>query len=223
MLIHIPKVLTGDQLTEINHIMDSARFVDGRLSAGKAARRVKNNLEMAESPDLMNTLNNLVMGAVVRNPVYQAAALPLKAATPFYAKYGPGQTYGDHVDDPIMGAPQRYRTDISMTVFLNEPDDYDGGELVIHTAFGQQLTKLPAGDAIMYPSGSLHHVAEVTQGERRVAVTWIQSMIRSPEQRELLYNLHQARDILLRDQPEAEETRKVDVTYINLVRMWAEL
>jgi PKHD-type hydroxylase len=223
MLIHIPKVLTGDQLAEINRIMDTARFVDGRLSAGKAARRVKNNVEMAESPDLMNTLNNLVMGAVVRNPIYQAAALPLKAATPFYAKYGPGQTYGDHVDDPIMGAPQRYRTDISMTVFLNEPDDYEGGELVIHTAFGQQRTKLPAGDAIMYPSGSLHHVAEVTQGERRVAVTWIQSMIRSPEQRELLYNLHQARETLLRDQPEAEETRKVDVTYINLVRMWAEL
>lgn len=223
MLIHIPKVLTGDQLAEINQIMDNARFVDGRLSAGKAARRVKNNLEMAESPDLMNTLNNLVMGAVVRNPVYQAAALPLKAATPFYAKYGPGQTYGDHVDDPIMGAPQRYRTDISMTVFLNEPDDYEGGELVIYTAFGQQRAKLPAGDAIMYPSGSLHHVAEVTQGERRVAVTWIQSMIRSPEQRELLYNLQQARETLLRDQPEAEETRKVDVTYINLVRMWAEL
>jgi PKHD-type hydroxylase len=223
MLIHIPKVLTGDQLAEINQIMDNARFVDGRLSAGKAARRVKNNAEMADAPEVMNTLNNLVMGAVVRNPVYQAAALPLKAATPFYAKYGPGQTYGDHVDDPIMGAPQRYRTDISMTVFLNEPDDYEGGELVIHTAFGQQRTKLPAGDAIMYPSGSLHHVDEVTQGERRVAVTWIQSMIRSPEQRELLYNLHQARETLLRDQPEAEETRKVDVTYINLVRMWAEL
>ena len=223
MLIQIPKVLNADQLAQINQVMDNARFVDGRLSAGKAARRVKNNVEMAESPDLMNTLNNLVMGAVVRNPVYQAAALPLKAATPFYAKYGPGQTYGDHVDDPIMGAPQRYRTDISMTVFLNEPHDYEGGELVIQTAFGEQRTKLPAGDAIMYPSGSLHHVAEVTQGERRVAVTWIQSMIRSPEQRELLYNLHQARDILLRDQPESEETRKVDVTYINLVRMWAEL
>jgi PKHD-type hydroxylase len=223
MLIHIPKVLTGDQLAEINQIMDNARFVDGRLSAGKAARRVKNNAEMADAPEVMNTLNNLVMGAVVRNPIYQAAALPLKAATPFYAKYGPGQTYGDHVDDPIMGAPQRYRTDISMTVFLNEPDDYEGGELAIYTAFGQQRTKLPAGDAIMYPSGSLHHVAEVTQGERRVAVTWIQSMIRSPEQRELLYNLQQARETLLRDQPEAEETRKVDVTYINLVRMWAEL
>jgi PKHD-type hydroxylase len=122
-----------------------------------------------------------------------------------------------------MGAPQRYRTDISMTVFLNEPDEYQGGELVIQTAFGEQRTKLAAGDAVMYPSGSLHRVAEVTEGERRVAVTWIQSMIRSPEQRELLYNLHQARETLLQKQPEAEETRKVDVTYINLVRMWAEL
>jgi PKHD-type hydroxylase len=110
-----------------------------------------------------------------------------------------------------------------MTVFLNEPEEYEGGELVIKTAFGEQRTKLAAGDAVMYPSGSLHHVSEVTQGERRVAVTWIQSMIRSAEQRELLYNLHQARETLLQEKPEAEETRKVDVTYINLVRMWAEL
>jgi len=223
MLIQIPQVLTSDQLAQIREIMDHARFVDGRLSAGKAARRVKNNAELADAPEIMNTLNNLVMGAVVRNPIYQAAALPHRAATPFFAKYGPGQTYGDHVDDPIMGAPQRYRTDISMTVFLNEPEEYEGGELVIQTAFGEQRTKLKAGDAVMYPSGSLHHVAEVTQGERRVAVTWIQSMIRSAEQRELLYNLHQARESLLQAHPEAEESRKVDVTYINLVRMWAEL
>jgi PKHD-type hydroxylase len=223
MLIQIPNVLNLEQLKAVNAIMDEARFVDGRLSAGMAARRVKNNTELSESPEVMNQLNNLVMGALVRNPVYQSAALPLKVATPFYAKYGQGQTYGTHVDDPVMGAPDRYRTDLSLTVFLNNPEDYEGGELTIETQFGEQKVKLNAGNAVMYPSGSLHHVAEVTSGERRVAVTWIQSMIRSPEQRELLFNLNQAREKLLKDNPEAEETKKVDVTYINLVRMWAEL
>jgi len=223
MLIQIPAVLDSQQLETVNKIMDEARFVDGRLSAGKAARRVKNNQEMSEAPDTMNKLNQFVMGALVRHPTYQSAALPLKVATPFYAKYGPGQTYGDHVDDPIMGAPDRYRTDLSLTLFLNNPDDYEGGELTINTPFGAQQIKLPAGDAIMYPSGSLHHVAEVTSGERRVAVTWIQSVIRSPEQRELLYSLNQAREILMKERPEDDATNKVDVAYINLVRMWAEL
>ncbi len=223
MLIRIPSVLDAKQLETVNKIMDEARFVDGRLSAGKSARRVKNNQEMSEAPDVMNQLNNFVMGALVRNTTYQSAALPLKVATPFFAKYGPGQTYGDHVDDPVMGAPDRYRTDLSLTLFLNNPEDYEGGDLTINTPFGIQQVKLPAGDAIMYPSGSLHHVAEVVSGERRVAVTWIQSMIRSPEQRELLYNLNQAREALMQERPDDDATSKVDVAYINLVRMWAEL
>ncbi len=223
MLVTIPDVLDDATLKQVREILDRSRFVDGRLSAGMAARRVKNNEEMADDPQTMERINNLVMGSLVRNPVYQAAALPLKVATPFYARYQPGKYYGDHVDDPIMGAPQRYRTDVSITLFLNEPEEYDGGELVVRTEFGNQEVKLPAGHAVMYPSSSIHHINEVTRGERLVAVTWVQSMIRSPEQRALLYQLHQARETLLRERPEAPETKQVDISYVNLVRMWAEL
>ena len=116
-----------------------------------------------------------------------------------------------------------YRTDIAITIFLNEPDSYDGGELIIHTAFGEQQVKLPAGHAVMYPASSLHRVAEVTRGERLVAVTWVQSMVRDPAQRELLYTLNQARESLLRVSPESAEAAQVNTAYVNLFRMWSEL
>jgi PKHD-type hydroxylase len=133
-------------------------------------------------------------------------------------------TYGDHVDDPIMGsASPRFRSDVSMTVFLTPPEAYDGGELTIRTAFGEHQVKLPAGDAVVYPSSSLHRVAEVTRGERVVALTWIQSYVRDPSRRELLYELNRAREILLRQAPEAEHTGLVDRSYANLLRMWGEL
>jgi PKHD-type hydroxylase len=132
--------------------------------------------------------------------------------------------YGNHIDDPIMGpAGQRYRTDLSITVFLNSPEDYDGGELVVQTAFGEQRVKLEAGNAVMYPSGSTHRVAEVTHGERIVAVTWLQSMVRDTSQRELLYRLSQARDILLEKSKGEKETELVSNAYINLVRMWSDI
>jgi PKHD-type hydroxylase len=179
---------------------------------------------MQTSDQLMAQLNNLVMGNLVKHPVYLNAAMPAKVAAPFYAKYSTGMQYGNHIDDPIMGpAGQRYRTDLSITVFLNSPEDYDGGELVVQTAFGEQRVKLEAGNAIMYPSGSTHRVAEVTRGERIVAVTWLQSMVRDPSQRELLYRLSQARDILLEKSKGEKETELVSNTYINLVRMWSEV
>ena len=132
--------------------------------------------------------------------------------------------YGDHVDDPIMGgAAGLYRTDIAITIFLNDPGDYDGGELVIHTAFGENKMKLPAGDAVMYPASSRHRVAEVTRGERLAAGTRVQSLVRDPARRELLYGLNLAREKLLADAPQAEETAQVNAAYVNLVRMWSEL
>ncbi|MDH5181764.1 MAG: Fe2+-dependent dioxygenase, partial [Gammaproteobacteria bacterium] len=150
--------------------------------------------------------------------------LPTRIAVPFYARYGTGKQYGDHVDDPVMGPPgQRYRSDVSITVFLNEPDEYTGGELTIRTAFGDRQVKLPAGDAIMYPSASLHHVAEVTRGERLVAVTWLQSMIRDPAKRELLYEMNLVREKLLHEHANMDETKKLDICYANLIRMWAEV
>ena len=223
MLLQIPRVVSQDKLTVIRAILAKAKFVDGKLSAGMAAERVKNNEELASDAKEIQQLNNLVMGSLVQHPLYQSAALPIKIASPFYARYRPGMTYGDHVDDPVMGPPQgRYRSDVSTTVFLNEPGDYEGGELVIRTSFGDQHIKLPAGHAVVYPSSSLHHVAEVTEGERLVAVTWAQSMVRDASKRELLYDLNQARESLLKHRPEDEETKRVDVAYVNLIRMWAD-
>lgn len=224
MLVTISGLLDAARLARVRELLDGARFVDGRLSAGTAARRVKNNQELEPEAAVMEELNRTVMGALVRHPTFNAAAMPLRVATPFYARYRPGMTYGDHVDDPVMGpAGGRYRSDVSTTVYLNGPEEYTGGELVVHTPFGSQEVKLAAGDAILYPSSSLHRVAEVTSGERLAAVTWTQSLVRDPGQRELLYTLGTARERLLAERPDAPETRQVDVSYVNLVRMWSEV
>ena len=224
MLLTIPSVLTPEEIQVAQDLLAQGRFVDGKLSAGQEAVRVKNNTELQAQDALMTPLNNLVMGKLVRHPVYQSAALPAGIAAPFYARYTEGMRYGNHVDDPVMGpANQRYRSDISITVFLNAPEDYDGGELVIVSNFGEQSVKLNAGDAVMYPSYSTHRVNEVTRGERLVAVTWCQSMVRDAAQRELLYNLSLARDALIADDATADTTQRVSNAYTNLVRMWAEL
>jgi PKHD-type hydroxylase len=223
MLTRLSNLLEPDCLEDARKLLAGGRFVDGMLSAGMAAKRVKNNQELAADERLMRQLNNLVMGSLVQHPVYRSAALPLRVAAPYYARYSAGMSYGNHVDDPIMGQGNLYRSDISVTIFLSEPEDYDGGELIIQTPFGEQQVKLPAGDAVIYPSSSIHRVAEVTRGERVVAVSWIQSMIRDPEKRALLHELNQAREKLLRDNPDAEETSRVNYAYINLVRMWSEI
>ncbi len=224
MLLRIPSVLDRAELDVLRLMLASAPFVDGKLSAGLAARRVKNNQEVDRHARELAQLNNLVMGKLVQHPVYRSAALPLRVAAPYYARYTSGMRYGDHVDDPIMGADGAlYRSDVSITVFVNDPADYDGGELVIQTAFGEQLVKLPAGDAVMYPSSSLHRVAEVTRGERLVAVTWLQSLVRDPARRELLHELNSVRERMLASAAESEDTKLINKTYVNLVRMWGEI
>lgn len=224
MLITIPNILDKQRLDFIKQTLANAKFVDGTLSAGMAAKRVKNNEELSIDDAQMQQLNNLVMGSLVQHDEFKAAAIPLRVAAPYYARYSKGMTYGDHVDDPIMGnAGQQYRSDVSTTVFLNEPDEYEGGELTITTSFGEQKVKLAAGSAVVYPSSSLHHVAEVTKGTRLVAVTWTQSMVRDPAKRELLYQLNQARESLLKSRPDDTETKQIDVSYVNLFRMWSEL
>ena len=224
MLTIIAAVLDGKQLQQVRTLLDAGHFVDGRLSAGKTAKRVKNNEELHTSASQMERLNELVMGSLLQNPTYQAAVMPSRVATPYYARYIAGMSYGDHVDDPVMGPPGgQYRSDVSTTVFLSQPEQYQGGELVIRTSFGEQSVKLPAGDAVVYPSSSLHRINEVTSGERLVAVTWAQSMLRDAQQRELLFKLYQARESLLKTQPDADETTKIDHVYVNLTRMWAEI
>lgn len=224
MMLPVPSVLNVEELAQVRALLAKAPFVAGRLSAGDVARRVKNNEEVAGGATEMEHLNRLVMGNLVRHPLYRSGALPQRVAVPFYARYQPGMHYGEHVDDPVMGPPgARYRSDVSVTVFLNAPEDYDGGELVVVTPFGPQAVKLPAGDAVLYPSSSLHRVAPVTRGERLVAVTWVQSMVRDAARRDLLHTLNLAREKLLAERPEAPESTAVDRTYVNLLRMWAEL
>lgn len=223
MLIEIPELLNSAQLAKIHESLAKARFVDGRLTAGMAASKVKNNEELAQEPELLQRLYRIVMASVGHSEVFRSAVLPAKVADFIFARYQPGMRYGDHVDDPIMGQGPRFRSDVSMTIFLNPPESYDGGELVIRTPFGDQQVKLPAGHAVVYPSASVHRVAEVSRGERLVALTWIQSFVRDAARRELLYELDQSRQHLLRSDPESDVTKNVDRSYVNLLRMWAEV
>jgi PKHD-type hydroxylase len=223
MLLEIPGILNQPQLDKIHEVLEKAEFQDGRLTAGRYAARVKNNLEMKQDPQHMQTLVRIVMSALGHNDTFKSAALPFRVADPIFARYQPDMTYGDHVDDPIMGSGQRFRTDVSMTLFLQPPETYEGGELVIRTSFGKRKVKLNAGDAVIYPSSSLHHVAPVQSGERLVCLAWIQSYVKDAHQRELLYELNLAREQLMKDKPESEITGYVDKSYANLVRMWSEL
>ncbi len=224
MFVPIPRVLEGDELALVRSWLAEARFVDGRLTAGAAARRVKHNQELEADAAELERLNRVVMGGLARHPVYRSAALPLHAASPLYARYRPGMAYGDHLDDPVMGTDGvLYRSDIAVTIFLSEPDACDGGELVIRTPAGEQAVKPAAGDAVLYPAGTIHHVRPVTRGERLVAVTWVQSLVRDAARRELLHGLNAAREKLLQAAPDAQETAQVNAAYLNLIRMWSDL
>ena len=224
MILRLPAVLDAEQLAAAQGLLAEAKFVDGRLSAGKAARAVKNNLEVQQDDCLWPALNQSVMGALVTHPVYQAAVMPRRTATAFFTCYNVGMEYGEHIDDPIMGPDKdRYRSDVSITIFLNPPEEYSGGELVLYSAGAEQYIKYPAGDAVVYPTIYRHRVNKVTSGQRLVAVSWAQSMIRDPLQRDLLYQLQQARESLLSTAGDSETAQQVDLAYVNLVKMWAEI
>ncbi|MBK1720882.1 Fe2+-dependent dioxygenase [Thiocystis violacea] len=224
MLLTIPELLNAAQLQKIHETLANATFVDGTLSAGFAAARVKHNQELQPDPERMQRLIRILMASLGHHPTFRFGALPHRVADPIFARYTKGMAYGDHVDDPIMGSTgPRFRTDVSMTIFLNPPEAYAGGELVVRTPFGEQRVKLPAGHAVIYPSASLHQVAEVQSGERLVALTWIQSYVRDPAKRELLYELNLAREHLLKEAPGSETTGHVDRSYANLLRMWSDL
>ncbi len=222
MLLLIKNVLDTQRVKEVQELLATGEFVDGRFSAGTEAAKVKYNQELSPNSPLHRRLNTMVMSPLVQHAEYQAAVMPLRVATAFYARYLPGMTYGFHVDDPVMGPMSgRYRTDVSTTVFLN--DDYEGGEIVIRTAYGEEKIRGEAGDAVVYDSGSWHKVAEVTKGIRLVAVTWAQSLVKDPQQRELLYQLAKAREGVMAKLPQSEEAASVSTVHINLLRMWSEV
>jgi PKHD-type hydroxylase len=226
MMLEIPKVLSSEQLARVAKMLNRAKFVDGKLSAGSRAGTVKHNQELDPSNADTDSLNELVVGNLFRHPLFQSAVLPSRLSSAFFVRYSPGMSYGDHIDDPVMGnltgEGNRYRSDVAITIFLNDPHSYDGGELVVRTAFGEQAVKLAAGNALAYPASSLHRVHEVSRGERLVAVAWAQSLVRDAARRELLYELDVARQALIRVTPKAEVTENIDRVYANLLRMWAE-
>ena len=222
MVVTIPDLLTPAQLEALCSVLRQGEFVDGKLSAGNDARHGKNNLELAADSERYSALNNVVMSALVQHPDYLQTALPAKVSAPIYARYLAGMEYGGHIDDPIMGAPgARYRSDLSISIFLNPPAEYDGGELCIETVEGSQAYKLAAGSALLYPSTCYHAVTPVSSGERLVAVTWVQSHIRRADQREILLQLDQARALLAGDS-NTESYHRLNLCYTNLFRMWAE-
>lgn len=223
MLVIIDGLLSPDTVQSVGSILKDAKFISGAHSAGKMATQVKNNTELPVDASQCNKLNQLVMGALVNHPTFKNAALPHRVAAPYYSCYTSGMQYGEHIDDPIMGEGALYRSDVSITVFLSNPSHYDGGELCVKTGFGEQQIKLPAGSAVLYPSSSLHRVNEVSRGIRYAAVTWVQSLVKRADQREILFDLASVRDELTTQAPEADNTSRIEHSYVNLVRMWSEV
>jgi len=223
MLTIIPDVLSGKEVREICKIAASGTFVDGKATAGYRAKRVKNNAQMKKQSDDEKSLNTMLRDKLFQNSQFKAVAFPSRIAMPLISRYVPGMEYGLHMDDAVMNKTNPLRTDISVTIFLNNPTDYEGGELVMESPFGTQELKLPMGAAAVYPSSTLHRVAPVSRGERLVAVTWVQSRVRDVRQREILADMDKVAKLLSKTKPEAAETDLAFKSYGNLLRMWADI
>lgn len=227
MLIHLKNLLSTDEVAHARRLLlaDDAPWVDGARSAGGQAVQRKSNRQLAQDSPSAATLRELVLAALRRDPVFFSAALPRRIFNPLFNRYeGAANHYGQHVDGAVLHSQtsgEWVRSDLSCTVFLTEPDDYDGGELVVHDTFGQQAVKLPAGDAVLYPGTSVHEVRPVTRGARIASFLWIESMVRGQEQRRLLFEMDMALLALRQRHGETDEAIRLTGTYHNLLRMWA--
>ena len=226
MLIHVPHVLTPDELQQVRSQLDQAGWADGRPTAGAQANGVKNNEQLPQNSETSRQLQALVLQAINRHPLFFSAALPKKTFNPLFNRYGGDSNhYGKHIDGAVMRsqASNRYvRSDVSCTLFLADPHEYDGGELTISDTYGSQSIKLPAGDMVLYPSTSLHEVLPVTRGHRLASFFWVESMVRGDEQRRLLYELDMNLLRLRQQHGETPETTALTGVYHNLLRMWAD-
>ncbi|MEO1020720.1 MAG: Fe2+-dependent dioxygenase [Pseudomonadota bacterium] len=222
MIVTIPDILAFDATKLVRAKAKSMRFVDGGATAGKFARAVKNNQQLEPGPET-EKLQHSILEAVRANLTFEMAARPKIIKPPLVARYEPGMEYGTHVDNALMSGRPPIRSDMSFTLFLEDPDKYDGGELVIEGMLGTQEIKLPPGALVLYPTSALHHVAPVTRGQRLVAVSWVQSLIRDPAQRELLFDLETARRTLFDSHGKTAEFDLVSKSFHNLLRMWAEI
>jgi PKHD-type hydroxylase len=224
MLVTVEQVLDAGQVAAFRARLEREAWVDGRATAGEQSAQVKDNLQLPQDSPAARELGEIVLSALGRNPAFISAALPLRVFPPLFNRYAPGMGFGDHVDNAIRFAgPVRFRTDLSATLFLSEPSDYDGGELVVQDAYGEHAAKLSAGDMVLYPASSVHRVAPVTRGVRTAAFFWVQSMIRDDGQRTLLHELDETIQALsLRLGQGAAEAVRLTGVYNNLLRMWAD-
>lgn len=226
MLIQVPNVLTPEQVAHARHLLATAQWIDGRVTAGAQSGRVKQNQQLSEDSAEARELGELILGALQRSPLFMSAALPLKVFPPLFNRYSGGHSFGSHVDNAIRtvpGSPHRVRTDLSATLFFIDPDDYDGGDLVVEDTYGAHSVKLPAGHLVLYPSTSLHHVTPVTRGARVSSFFWIQSLIRDDGRRTLLFDMDTAIQRLAASVPDHPSTVQLTGVYHNLLRQWAEL
>jgi len=227
MLLHLKHLINADELRRLRALLaEDAPWVDGAASAGAQAVARKHNRQLAQDSEPSREARAIVLGALQRDPLFFAAALPRRIFNPLFNAYrAPGEHYGAHIDNAVMhsrASGEWVRSDLSCTVFLSEPDSYDGGELVVHHSMGQQRVKLAAGDAVLYPGTSLHEVTPVTRGERLASFFWIESMVRSDEQRRVLFDLDMNLLRLRARDGESDEATGLSGVYHNLLRMWAQ-
>jgi PKHD-type hydroxylase len=232
MLLHIEQVLNAEELRHAQALVGPpALWVDGRRSAGPQAQHAKQNQQLAQGSPALETMQALVLAALQRHPLFFSAALPKKIFNPQVNRYsGTHNFYGNHVDGAVLhsatggpdGAGQRVRSDLSATLFLAQPEAYEGGELVIEDSLGPRRVKLPAGDLVLYPSSSVHRVEPVTRGHRVASFFWVESMVRSDEQRRLLFDLDMSLVRLRERHGESPDSVRLTGTYHNLLRMWAD-
>jgi PKHD-type hydroxylase len=226
MLITIPNVLSAADAAQARTKLETADWVDGKVTAGYQAQKVKENEQLPEGSPLAVELGDMVLKGLARSPVFMSAALPLRVFPPMFNRYAGGGHFGSHVDTAIrqvVTTAQRIRTDISATLFLTPPDEYDGGELIVEDSYGEHSVKLPAGHMVLYPATSLHRVEPVTRGARISSFFWIQSMIRTDGDRTMLFDMDQAIQKLAMELPGSPIGVQLTGVYHNLLRRWAEL
>ena len=225
MLVAIPDVLTAAQVAETRKILDAAEWVDGRITAGHQGAHVKDNAQLPPGSPAARQVGEIINNALRAHKLFMSAALPLHVLPPMFNSYEGGQTFGTHIDGAIRVLPngQRIRTDLSCTLFLSAPEDYDGGELTIEDTYGSKTVKLPAGHLILYPSTSLHQVTPVTRGRRVASFFWLQSMVRDNGHRAILYDMDVAIQRLGAENPTHPSVISLTGLYHNLLRQWAEL
>ena len=226
MLLHIPKVLSAEQVAEMRAVLAQTEWQDGRVTAGPQAAKVKQNLQLTEEHPVAQQLGEVVLKALGRSELFLSAALPSKVFPPLFNCYQGGGNFGMHVDTAVRDVRSkgyRVRTDLSGTLFLSEPDEYDGGELVMEDTYGAHAAKLPAGDLVLYPSTSLHKVNPVTRGARIASIFWVQSLVREDAQRTLLFEMDAALQSLNTSVADHPALVQLTGVYHNLLRRWEEL